>query len=210
MKTTSDFWSLFDKKSPIIVYGHPGTGRSTFLMSLAVHNATVNQQERSALIDCSARLTVNRLKQIAKDSAILERILVFQPNSAWNLLEIIDDIELFSKPHPQIFIDSPFWNTKPEDHRYLSYVFSKVREFFDSAASSRATFIAVNAHRASTGLVPHHRGILERYFDNRVLLKKSRRIHRAIVNLGDTEGLEVELRMTEAGLSVVDPNDVED
>jgi hypothetical protein len=212
MNASSEFWSLFDNKSPVVVYGHPGTGRSTFLMSFAVHCVTNCDQERIALVDCASRLPINRLKQIAKEAAILKRILIFQPCSSWEFLEIIDDLNLLSKPQPQILIDSPFWNTQPEDHMYLSYVFSKLRECFDSATNSSATLIAVNAHRPSkgpVGLVPQHRAILGRYFENWVLLEKTRGMHKATVKLDNKEKLHVELWMTKTGLSTTDPRDPE-
>ncbi|MFX0114601.1 MAG: hypothetical protein ACFFB3_08640 [Candidatus Hodarchaeota archaeon] len=210
MNASSDFWCLFDRKSPIVVYGHPGTGRSTFLMSFAVHNVKNNSQKRSALVDCSSRLTINRLRQIAKDSAILKQILVFQPVSSWNLLEIIDDIDLLSQTPPQILIDNPFWNAKPQDLRYLSYVFSKLRELFENSSSPSVTVIAVNAQRTKNRLVPQQRAILERYFDNRVLLEKNKRKYWATINFGSEESLEFELRMTETGLSIFEGDDFDD
>jgi len=204
LKTSQEFWSIFDGKSPIVVYGYPGTGKSTFLMNLAVHAVAIDPHEkRSALINCSSHLTVNRLQQIAGDADVLQRIIIFRPTSIWNLLEMIDDFDLFSRPYPQILIDNPFWKTGIQDYKYLSYIFSKLQEFFDNASVPSPMAIAVQARKTSNGIAPTQHLTLERYFKNQVWLEKTKNSFRAILNFDNHEKLQIKLRMSKRGLSLI-------
>ncbi len=114
-------------------FGPPGGGINTLMLQIIVYSAENN---RVIYIDNERLFSAKRLKQIARDPQILEKVVIFPCSSTSEQLEIVDDIEVLGfteKPNIQIIISDIFryrhyTEEGLQDLEILTHTLARLRE----------------------------------------------------------------------------------
>lgn len=77
-----------------LFYGRPATAKTTLAMSCVIHHLRGDSQAKSLYIDSDGGLSTKRMEQIAGEGeSLLERILIWRPNSFSEQTAVIEDLQ---------------------------------------------------------------------------------------------------------------------
>lgn len=178
-------------------FGPPGGGINTLMLQIIVYSAENN---RVIYIDNERLFSAKRLKQIARDPQILEKVVIFPCSSTSEQLEIVDDIEVLGfteKPNIQIIISDIFryrhyTEEGLQDLEILTHTLARLREL---SKKIKKPVIISNQVRGS-GQRPYLERVIRKYAQYHIHLDLTQLIF-------VDSGLYFDLQKTERGFKIL-------